>query len=802
MIRARTTLLAIAWLALPAAPLPAQVIQRDLPVVDGSVTDIEISGNTLYLCGGFSRIGPGSATFARCNLTSGVLTPGLPAFFGGSVGAIAADGAGGWFIGGGFSHVGGLARSNLVHINADLSVSPWNPGASGGVGAIAVRGNTVYVGGYSLAAVGGQPRTCIAAIDATTGAVTPWNPNIDGHVFALAADDTTVYAGGDFFTVGGLNRRNLAAIGATSGIATSWNPSPGYYVTSLVLSPPLIYVGGTFTSIGGLPRNRIAAVPLDSSTPTAWNPNADNQVSALALSGSTLYVGGTFTTIGGQARNRIAAIDAGTGNATAWNPGADAHVMSLAVSGSTVYAGGSFQNVGGASRPCLAAIDAGTGTATPFRPAPNGAVEELLIDGEGVLAGGTFMMWGGKDRNTLAAIDLTTMTVTDWNPAPGGGGVGDIAVSGSTVYLVGGFTSVGFQTRAGIAAVDAQTGLATPWNPHPDGWTDEMNVYHPPYIRKIEVGDDVFVVGRFRGFSGQTRWHIAALDPSSGAPTSWNVGVAGGSEGRGVLAVNGDMAYASWFLAPSLDAFLTGTGGGAYALGSNGMVESLELAGPTLYMGGAFTQMAGQPRSHVCAVNASDGTLLGWDPNPDGGVYAIAQAGSLVYLGGAFRNIGGQPLAFLAAVDASTGALDPGWNLALNDYVEVIRTTGTWNYFGGRFLRFGNEWHRGLAATFAGGTVVVPAPPQRPGTLAIETVAPHPLRRVARVRFVLARSGPASLEILDVAGRRVRSVFEHRRLEAGPHDVDLARGSLAGGLYLLVLRSSSEAAVRKLVVLP
>src|SRR5262245_11013213 len=182
----RTTFLALASLTLSAGPLAAQLIQSDLPVVDGSVTDIEVSGNTLYLCGGFSRIGPASGIFARCNTISGGLTPGVPAFFGQNVSAIAADGAGGWFIGGGFTHVGGLARSNLAHLDANLSLTSWNPGAGGGVSAIVVQGNTVYVGGYSLTTVGGQPRTCIAAIDATTDAGTPWHPDTDGHVYTSA----------------------------------------------------------------------------------------------------------------------------------------------------------------------------------------------------------------------------------------------------------------------------------------------------------------------------------------------------------------------------------------------------------------------------------------------------------------------------------------------------------------------------------------------------------------------------------------------------------------------------------------
>ena len=82
--------------------------------------------------------------------------------------AVASDGAGGWYIGGYFTAVGGLPRSNLAHVASDLSVSAWNPNANGAVYALAVSGSTVYAGG-DFTSIGGQARNRIAALDATTG---------------------------------------------------------------------------------------------------------------------------------------------------------------------------------------------------------------------------------------------------------------------------------------------------------------------------------------------------------------------------------------------------------------------------------------------------------------------------------------------------------------------------------------------------------------------------------------------------------------------------------------------------------
>lgn len=64
---------------------------------------------------------------AVVNNTTGDLNTGFPAVFG-MVRAAVPDGAGGVYIGGTFSYVGGVARSNAAHILADGTVDPnWSP---------------------------------------------------------------------------------------------------------------------------------------------------------------------------------------------------------------------------------------------------------------------------------------------------------------------------------------------------------------------------------------------------------------------------------------------------------------------------------------------------------------------------------------------------------------------------------------------------------------------------------------------------------------------------------------------------
>ena len=64
------------------------------------------------------------------------------------VSAVAADGAGGWFIGGAFTAVGGVARNRLAHVHADGTLdADLEPRRRRRRSALAVSGGDVYAGG-------------------------------------------------------------------------------------------------------------------------------------------------------------------------------------------------------------------------------------------------------------------------------------------------------------------------------------------------------------------------------------------------------------------------------------------------------------------------------------------------------------------------------------------------------------------------------------------------------------------------------------------------------------------------------
>ena len=254
--------------------------------------------------------------------TTGVAVSGFPEVKG-SVYAVVPDGAGGWYIGGSFTSVGGFPRMDVAHILSNNTISPWNPNANGAVRAMVLSAGTVYVGG-EFTTIASQARSYIAALDGAAGSAVAWNPNANAPVLTLAVSGTTIYAGGSFTSIGGQTRNHAAGLDVSNGLATNFDPNADYDVRTMIVSGSLVYAGGAFTNIGGQIRGSIAALDGSSGLATPWNPNPSyvygTYVNALAMSGNVVYVSGQFSNIGDRPAKGLAALDASSGLATAGIP--------------------------------------------------------------------------------------------------------------------------------------------------------------------------------------------------------------------------------------------------------------------------------------------------------------------------------------------------------------------------------------------------------------------------------------------------------------------------------------------------
>jgi flagellar hook assembly protein FlgD len=90
--------------------------------------------------------------------------------------------------------------------------------------------------------------------------------------------------------------------------------------------------------------------------------------------------------------------------------------------------------------------------------------------------------------------------------------------------------------------------------------------------------------------------------------------------------------------------------------------------------------------------------------------------------------------------------------------------------------------------------------------LALAPVRPNPAHGSGVLRFTLARAGAARLELIDAAGRRVRTLATGPRA-AGAHELvwdgrDAAGHTAAAGLYWARLTTSEATLTQRFVLLP
>jgi hypothetical protein len=821
---------AIFGLVLVLAPpsARAQQLVGEQVAVDGDVQAAHAVDDILYLGGQFTEVARATGPGVPIDPVSGAIEADFPKVSnqGGDaeIRCVVADGAGGFFLGGRFDAVGGVPRASLAHIDANLAVTAWNPGANGLVEALAVDSGVLYVGG-SFGTIGGVARPYLAAVDAGTGAVTGWNPGCDGSVLVIAATATAVHVGGIFAHVGGAARSCLASLSPTTGLATAFDAgiSDADVVRTLVVGGSVLYFAGQFQTVGGSTRYGIAAVNAATGAVLAWNPGVDGPVFALGYDGTRVYAGGHFAFIGSRTRYGLAALNLTNGQATTWIPRMNAYVSDLEIDGDLLVVGGPFTSVGGQVRTRLAAFDRGTGQVTAWAPSVGFSGEYVSVlalarSGSRWYAGGEFTVCDPEARANLAAIDLATHAVLPWNP----GAVGRIrALAGDAsgpLYVGGDFSSVGGAPRARLAAVDRTSGVPTPWNPSPS---------HTVLTLKLQAST-LYAGGLFQTIGGQTRGNAAAFDTGTGALTGWN---------------------------PS----------------PLGDVYCIVPDGQRVWIGGAFEEVGGLPRECVAAVDAGTGAPTAWNPEgPRGGVNpytfesippfvaTIAVEGSTAFIGGRFLAIGGELVTNLAALDAATGTATP-WgpagtdsaNFGYSNYVsslilreDEILVAGYFSMMGGqpraslasveRVTGNATAWRpdpdtsprladlgpRGIAAfgffedvertplqglalfTNPLGPIGVPVPSGvRPG-IALSSIAPHPLSGRGRVQFTLPVAGAVTLELLDVAGRRRRTLLDRMPAPAGTSSVALERGDLPAGVYLVRLSMNGESATRKLIVTP
>jgi len=783
----------------------AQAVDSTLWGVDpsGKVFAVAREGNTIYIGGNFSYVGPNSGGGVPLDVTMAHGVTGYPKVTG-RVNAAVADGKGGWYIGGWFSAVDGHSHANLAHIRPTSVDETWSAGTNNEVFALALAGSTLYVGG-DFDSLGGVARSRLGAVDAATGAATGWNPQADDRVRTLLLDGAYVYAGGQFKAVGGQSHEYVAAIDTAGGRPAPWDPVVDAQVLALAAHDSTLFIGGYFATVGGQLRRYLAAVDANTGGLLPWNANVDRtpdfiydggpRVMALLLKDSLLYVAGSFKTIGGQYREGLAAVSTSTARATAWDPRAysanvtGAYFRALAISSDTLFVGGLADSLGGAVGSYLAAVSTNTAARLDWDPRPNSSVLTLAMSRDVLYAGGVFSsMSDWAVRRSLAALDATTGALLPWNPECDGY-VETLLVCGNTVYVGGNFSRAGAQARAYVAALDSDAGLATAWNPASNGFVYAL----------ARWGSKILVGGWFSNIGGETRNNLAAIDTASGLATAWNPDaddiVYCIVPADSVIYVGGWFAHIGGVPRPTLVAFNSESGQlTPWAPATDGYVEAIAVLDGKVYVGGVFSLVNGAVRNKLAALDAN-GEVTSWVADADDEVRALVAGDSTVYAAGFFNYVAGQSQSSLVALDARTGS-PRDWYPTPDGYVWGLAASQGTIYAVGTFGRIGNWPQSGLAA-ITSAEVAVPLGPE---PFELSQSIPNPSAGQALIRYTLPAAAAVTLAAYDVQGRRVATWLNHEPQSAGQHEIAVRAAGWRPGMYLYRLEAGGRSATRKMIV--
>ncbi len=327
------------------------------------------------------------------------------------------------YIGGSFTTVNGTTRNRIAAVNAATVASPgtlvsaFNPNPNRGVTSIAATNTTVYLGG-DFSTVQGVARTNLASVTAASGAVnTAFAPTLVAgppaqgttpsprvNALALAPDGSRLLAGGSFQTVNNVLTGGMVSLDPGDASLERWdandlgqqpiNTNCGGRTTAIIVSGTKAYVTGEGDPPGcyeGTYSADIATGAMD------WNASCLGASQGLALAGGVLYKGshqhdcafmegGAFGGfVGGVAREAfihryLVGQDVRDGSFVHWSPNTNATSTGgttsvgpqvMASDGTQVVVGGDFTRVGSTNQAGLTRFQPNGDNATPEVPGRN-----------------------------------------------------------------------------------------------------------------------------------------------------------------------------------------------------------------------------------------------------------------------------------------------------------------------------------------------------------------------------------------------------------------------------------------------
>ncbi len=561
----------------------------------------------------------------------------------------------------------------LIH---KMSARPNEVSLDGRVDALTVAADgRVYVGGEFHSYSMHMSEFSGLSINATTAQdyVPVIAPYLDGGtVSAVVKDNRGGYIiGGNFISVDGVPRAGLARLHADGALDSNWQAGTfNGDITALVYDQGVLYVGGSFTTTIGV-NNQPYLVALDADarliTSFSLNKPLPNGVTHFAHNGDELYIIGRSSTFPWSYYMSKISL---SNRALLWTSRVfDSAISDIVYANNLVFvAGGAGPNNTLLNQNLNAFNPADGSLYSNFAPQifngqSPGIISALASDGGRLYIAGLFNFVNQAPRNGLAAFDLNNgFGLTAWAPAVNSF-VNSLATGNDgRVYIGGEFDVVNNDSRIALAALDNTNGNVLAWDPGLVSIKDNSSS-----IRQMTIFDNlIFISGGSKfGFSKQPIEHLAAFEP--------------------------DGMLANW-----RPRFTDNIGKRV-----NNRVSTLALDNDTIYIGGQFTEIEGERRTHLAAITQTGKLIDSFTPEiaatgSFASVNSMVQHNGEIYIAGRFDKISNATRLGLAALDFNGVPTD--WNPSVEQSVYLLSADNNQLYVGGTFGKIDGQARHRLAA--------------------------------------------------------------------------------------------------------
>ena len=340
---------------------------------------------------------------------------------------------------------------------------------------------------------------------------------VDGRVEAIAVDGDTVYVGGTFTQIQNplsnetINQPYLFAYSKSSGnIIESFDPQVNNAVLALETTGDPdggVFAGGVFGNLNGeFSRGRFTKIGINGDRAPGFSGRVDATVTSMVRHEDTIYIGGNFSSISGTPVEGLAALDTTTGavdpnlnfdfGGLLFNDRIDQNEavqgvddLDVTSDGSVMVITGNFETIDGVSRPRLALLEldgqarVSTWNTNVYDVDCPARLFPQYIQGIDIAPDNSYLIVGtnGFRRfeepacDTIARYEIVDLTSTDVQPTwvnyTGGDAVYDVVATDHAVYAGGHFrwlnndtssgdaVGPGSTARSGLAAIDPLNGL-------------------------------------------------------------------------------------------------------------------------------------------------------------------------------------------------------------------------------------------------------------------------------------------------------------------------------------------------------